>query len=425
MTGSVLIVLAAVLWALDGLLRRSLYSLPPLTIVFLEHLVGLVLLAPFTVKIFAEVKQWHWRQWSWGAWIAILSSVLGTLWFTTALLSVQFLPFSVVFLLQKLQPVFVLITSVWMLGERPSKSRWLWSMAALGAAYFVTFPLGQVNFLTGAGTLKAAGFALAAAVAWGSSTVFSRLLLQTQSNVTTLGVRFGIATLVAGLMLWLWPSQQALTSVTPTQIGTLLMIALSTGLVGLAIYYRGLATTSPSVATILELAFPMLAVLIDGVVYHVVLDSSQYLAAGVLFLAAWQVARTGKNGLPVKFQSHKVAGDGRGQTLGFPTINLAIPWNLVLTPGIYAVWIWLDGQKYPGALHYGEVPTFGKFKRTLEVFVLTSKNLPNSQMLQAEISVLVVQKLREVTKFSDSKSLVAQMEQDVALVREILVKSEP
>lgn len=28
----------SILWALDGLLRRSLQTLPPLTIVFLEHL---------------------------------------------------------------------------------------------------------------------------------------------------------------------------------------------------------------------------------------------------------------------------------------------------------------------------------------------------------------------------------------------------
>lgn len=421
MTGPILIVIAAILWALDGLLRRGLYSLPPLTIVFLEHLVGLVLLVPFMPKVMHEVKNWSLRQWSWITWVGIFSGVLGTLWFTTALLSVQFVPFSVVFLLQKLQPVFVFVTAMLLLGERPTLKRLAWSALALVAAYFVTFPLGQVNFQTGGGTIVAAGYALAAAFAWGTSTVFSRLLLQSQSNTAALTVRFAVASVVAGLLLWLIPTSNAVMTVTSTQLGMLLAIALSTGMVGLAIYYKGLAKTAPSVATILELVFPLLAVVLDAQVYGVVLHPTQYVAAAVLLLAGIQVARTGKNGLPISFTSIKVTGDGRGKTLGFPTINLQIPWNLVLTPGIYAVWIWINGVKYAGALHYGSVPTFNKIEQTLEVFVLTKKNLSNAEVQRSRLAVTVVEKLRPVMKFADSKALVAQMERDVAETKRLLL----
>lgn len=421
MTGPILIVLAAILWALDGLLRRSLYSLPPLTIVFLEHFVGLCLLIPFMPRVITEMKSWSLKQWSWGAWIATFSGVFGTLWFTTALLSVQFVPFSVVFLLQKLQPVFVFVTAVLMLGERPSGKRMAWSALALIAAYFVTFPLGKVNLATGSGTLVAAGYALAAAFAWGTSTVFSRLLLQNQSNSSALIVRFGFASLVAGAMLWLMPTANQVMTVTPTQLGTLFLIAFSTGMVALAIYYKGLAKTAPSVATILELVFPLLAVLIDAKVYGVVLHPTQYLAALVLMLAGVQVARLGKNGLPVMFHGIKVKGDGRGKTLGFPTINFKIPWNLVLTPGIYAAWVWINGVKYAGALHYGSVPTFEKPEKTLEVFVLTKKALPNSEVQKADIKVMVMEKLREVQKFESSKALVAQMKRDVDKTQQLLL----
>jgi drug/metabolite transporter (DMT)-like permease len=421
MTGPILIVVAAILWALDGLLRRSLYSLPPLTIVFLEHLVGLVLLIPWMPKVVAEVKTWSIKQWSWISWVAIFSGVFGTLWFTTALLSVQFVPFSVVFLLQKLQPVFVFVTAMLLLGERPSLKRLGWSALALIAAYFVTFPMGQVNFQTGGGTIVAAGYALAAAFAWGTSTVFSRLLLQNQSNTSALTVRFAVASLVAGLMLWAMPAANKVMFATPAQLGTLFIIALSTGMVGLAIYYKGLAKTAPSVATILELVFPLLAVLIDAKVYGVVLHPTQYLAALVLLLAGVQVARTGKNGLPVTFASVKVHGDGRGKTLGFPTINLQIPWNLVLTPGIYAVWVWINGVKYAGALHYGSVPTFNKIEQTLEIFVLTKKNLTNAEVSQSSLKVMVVEKLREVLKFDSSEALIAQMHQDVAQTKRLLL----
>lgn len=421
MSGPIFIVLAALLWAVDGLLRRSLYSLPPLTIVFMEHLIGLVFLLPFLPKVWGEIKQLSIKNWTWAIWVAIFSSVFGTLWFTTALLAIGFVPFSVVFLLQKLQPVFVFFTGVWLLGERPKLSRILWSLGALVAAYFVTFPLGQVNLATGSGTLKAAGYALGAAFAWGTSTVFSRLLLQTQSNTTALIVRFGVATLFTAGLFLIMPSQQAILNVTKSQLVTFSLIALSTGMVAMALYYKGLAKTAPTVATILELVFPMTAVLIDAVVYKVVLHPSQYLAAAALILAGIQVVRLGKDGLPVRFKSHKVSGDGRGKTLGFPTINLVIPWNLVMTEGIYAGWIWINGVRYPGAVHFGLVPTFNKLERSLEVFVLTLNSLPNSLVKSAEIELEIVKKLRGVKKFTGPQALIAQMTLDVAETKRLLV----
>jgi riboflavin kinase/FMN adenylyltransferase len=165
----------------------------------------------------------------------------------------------------------------------------------------------------------------------------------------------------------------------------------------------------------------MTAVLIDAMVYKMILHPTQYLAAAGLILAGIQVVKLGQDGLPVKFESHKVAGDGRGKTLGFPTINLQIPWNLVMTEGIYAGWIWLNGEKFPGALHFGIVPTFNKFDRSLEVFVLTKKSLPNSLVKNARIQVEVIKKLREIKQFASSKDLVAQMTLDVAKTKRLLI----
>ena len=42
--GPLFIIIAALLWSLDGLLRRGLYSLPPSVVVFYEHLVGFAIL---------------------------------------------------------------------------------------------------------------------------------------------------------------------------------------------------------------------------------------------------------------------------------------------------------------------------------------------------------------------------------------------
>src|SRR3989344_5656326 len=109
-TGPILIITAALLWAFDGLIRQNLYTLPPITIIFLEHLFGLVILLPFVYKYLFQTKLTS-REWWLIILISVLSGLFGTLWFTTALGKVHFITLSVVFLLQKLQPIFAITTA--------------------------------------------------------------------------------------------------------------------------------------------------------------------------------------------------------------------------------------------------------------------------------------------------------------------------
>src|SRR3989344_5734756 len=109
-SGPIFILIAATLWAFDGLIRQHLYTLPPITIIFFEHLIGLLILSPFVLKYVWQAKLTG-REWRLVVLIAILSGLFGTLWFTTALGKVHFITISVVFLLQKLQPIFAITTA--------------------------------------------------------------------------------------------------------------------------------------------------------------------------------------------------------------------------------------------------------------------------------------------------------------------------
>lgn len=288
--GPLLIFIAAILWGLDGILRRSLYGLPPITIVFFEHLIGLIIIAPFLWKAWAaeklEKKEWY----ALGI-VALLSGVLGTLFFTTALLKVNFIPFSVVFLIQKLQPIFAVAMAAIVLREAVSKQYVMWAALALLAGYFVTFPMGVVSFAEGGAHVIAALFAFLAAVAWGSSTALSRYTLLNHSNTFITGVRFLLTVPIALVFVFALGATSSLTAVTTTQFLTLAGIAISTGMLALWIYYRGLRTTPVRVSAIVELAFPMTAVFIDYVLYSVTLHWSQYLAAIILLFAMYRVAR--------------------------------------------------------------------------------------------------------------------------------------
>lgn len=287
--GPALIITAAVLWALDGVVRRSLYSLPPIIIVFYEHLIGAAILIPFVWKSLIVVRLSR-QEIFLLAVIATLSGVLGTLWFTTALLQVNFIPFSVVFLLQKLQPIFAITSAIIFLREPLKKNYIVWALLAAAAAYFVTFPGGVVNFETGAGTVTAALFALGAAFAWGTSTTFSKMALtKYDSNVVT-ALRFIFTTVIAIPFIIFMGALPQIFAPDMSQFLRFGFIAISTGMVALLIYYKGLKQTPVRVATILELTFPVLAIIIDAVLYKTFLAPSQLIAAVVLIFSIWRLS---------------------------------------------------------------------------------------------------------------------------------------
>jgi drug/metabolite transporter (DMT)-like permease len=290
-TGPVFIILAALLWAFDGLIRQHLYTLPPLTIIFFEHLIGLIVLSPFVLKHVWKTRLTS-REWRLVILIAILSGLFGTLWFTTALGKVHFITISVVFLLQKLQPIFAITTARIFLKEKLDKRYLKWAVLALVAAYFVTFPNGIVNLATGEGTAIAALYALGAAFAWGSSTTFSKMLLGRVDFRVSTFYRFLVTVLIAlPVLFFLGRSGAGVAMPSLPQFGFLSLIAVSTGMVALLIYYKGLAKTSVHVSTILELTFPFVAILLDFLVNGTVLSISQWIASLVLVWSIYQIAR--------------------------------------------------------------------------------------------------------------------------------------
>ncbi len=288
--GPLLIFIAAVLWGIDGVLRRSLYSLPPSTIVFYEHLIGLVIIAPLLWRAW-KTERLSRREWLVLGAVALFSGVLGTIFFTTALLQTQYIPFSVVFLIQKLQPIFAIsMAAVW-LRERITKRFLAWAALALVAGYFVTFPGGVVNMGAGGAYVNAALLALLAAACWGASTPLSRSLLLKHSNSFVTGMRFAATAALSLVFVFALGNTSSLSTISLHQILILVAIAFSTGLAALWIYYRGLKRTSASISAIVELAYPVTAVFIDYVLYGTVLAWSQYVATLVLFFAMYRIAR--------------------------------------------------------------------------------------------------------------------------------------
>jgi len=288
--GPLFIIIAALLWSLDGVLRRGLYSLPPSVVVFYEHLLGFGILLFLIPKWWPDLKKMSRKEWLAMGAVSLFSGALGTIFYTAALGKINYIQYSVVVLLQQLQPIWAISMAAILLKEKITKKFILWAVVALIAAYFVNFKDLTVNLSTGAGTAVAGGFAVLAGMLWGSSTAISKYVLNKVHFLTATALRFALAPFFAFGFIVSQGQTASLSLVTQSQWVSLLLIAFSTGMVALAIYYYGLKRTPAKVTTICELVWPASAVFIDYVYFHQTYSNTQILGIIVLLFAIYQVA---------------------------------------------------------------------------------------------------------------------------------------
>lgn len=290
--GPLFVIIAALLWSVDGLLRISLYSLPPAVIVFYEHLLGAFFLLLISFKWLKDLKKMTKKEWIAIGVVSLFSGALGTIFYTAALQQIHYTQYSVVVLLQQqLQPIWAIGTAAILLKEKITKRFLGWAALALIAAYFISFKDLQVNLATGAGTAMAALLALGAGLMWGSSTAISKYVLNKVSFITGTALRFFLAPIFALMLVFGNNQTSALFSLNAGQWQTLLLITFSTGMVALGFYYYGLKKTPARITTLCELVWPASAILIDYSYFHKSLSITQMLGIGVLLFAIYQVTK--------------------------------------------------------------------------------------------------------------------------------------
>ncbi len=232
------------------------------------------------------------REWIAIGVVSLFSGALGTIFYTAALGKINYIPYSVVVLLQQqLQPIWAIGAAAILLRERITKTFFIWALLALGAAYLITFKDLQVNFATGSGTITAALLALSAGFMWGTSTAISKVVLNKVSFLTGTALRFFFAPIFSLMFVIGGGQTQALFTLSSSQWQTLALITFSTGMVALAFYYYGLKRTPARITTLCELVWPASAIFIDYFYFHRTLSFTQMAGVAILLYVIYQVTK--------------------------------------------------------------------------------------------------------------------------------------
>jgi riboflavin kinase/FMN adenylyltransferase len=115
-----------------------------------------------------------------------------------------------------------------------------------------------------------------------------------------------------------------------------------------------------------------------------------------------------------------IHGEKRGRELGFPTANMDLTGLHLPRFGVYATWVDVltgpQAGRYRGAASLGIRPMFGVNTPNLETYLLDFKG----DLYGQHLSVALVEFLRPEAVFTGLPALIAQMEADVARVRDLL-----
>lgn len=295
--GSALISIAAILWASDALFRfPTTHVLDPVFIVFCEHLLCVLVLIPLVWwKEGHKIFKLGVREWVAAFLIGAGGSALATILFTA---SFKYTNPSVSILLQKIQPVLVVLFAVLFLRERPASTFYVWGGIALGAALFLGFPGFKFGFgfLEKWNTASARGvlYSVAAAGLWAIATVSGKKLLGGTSPLVASFWRFQFGFLILAALLFVSEEPVPWALLSDTNIlKPLLYMGLVPGLVAMFFYYSGMKRTSASVTTCVELIFPVGAVLLNCYLLNIPLELRQILAGGVLLFAVTRISFLG------------------------------------------------------------------------------------------------------------------------------------
>lgn len=126
-------------------------------------------------------------------------------------------------------------------------------------------------------------------------------------------------------------------------------------------------------------------------------------------------------GFPLPISGTVIHGEGRGNTLGYPTANISVAEDKVLPEsGIFAASTFLDGKWRSGAVFIGGSPTFGSVEQhNVEVHISDFWG----DLYNRNITIFLEDHLRQPKKYDNNFDLVKSITQSVRDSEDIFKKN--
>lgn len=286
----------ASLWAIDALFRTQLtFTIPSSSIIFLEHLIGFICLSPLLIKGYDQIKKLSWGDWTNLIIMAIVSSVAGGILFTQALnLSFAQKDFLTPLMLLKLQPIFVIALSAFVLKERITMRFLILATIAIVGSYIMSFGF-TAPILSLSGKMLVFILAISAPICWGIGTILSKRALKKLDFGTATAMRYLLAIPIALIFMFVLGQTYNFATLGIQEVWRFLIVASVTGgAAAIFIYYWGLTHTEAHVSSFAELVFPIISILIATTQLNPygapqVLSTPQIIGLIVLLIAVVQI----------------------------------------------------------------------------------------------------------------------------------------
>ncbi len=286
--GRTYILFAAILWGVSYFLRKLIvHEINPFLFTFLIALITSIFLitigAASPRKCIETFKKHPWHYLG----LSFLGSVLGGI---LMLKSLQLLDLAVVTLLEKLQPLFVVLLLTLFFKESVPKSVYPYIALALISSYFVSLknPWVMVSETQAWGIV----YIVLAALVWSISTLLGKKLVHATDSVADLIViRFGLAVCIL-LPFMLSSGSEIKTIITePSLMITLLILGVGCTIAPYLLYYKGLQRTSAITASFLELLTPIVSLTLALVFLKESYSITQLIAIPILLYSVYKISK--------------------------------------------------------------------------------------------------------------------------------------
>ena len=252
---SLLILLACVLWALDLLVRYPIsLKLNFVNIVFLESLVGLIVVSPWLVKNgLKEFKRLSKKDWLIGIFVGgIGMSAAGYL----QTICIQKATPGTFSFFQIWQPIFVLYAARIFLKERPDNMYLYWGIWVVLSGFLMFSQDLEIMFATHEFVVGDILIAITCMMIWGLCTIASKKFLDKNSPMSLVSLRW-IWGFIFASVIKLFSNEPLPANVIldPEVMIRFAFIGGVAGILGMYLYYNGLKKMAASRVCFFEVSF--------------------------------------------------------------------------------------------------------------------------------------------------------------------------